>query len=278
VKRECVIFSNASYEVHHRTNMDFEHNIFYQAIVRPPGLAFANALTTTDLGMPNLSKALEQHEAYLRAIERCGVAVRVLETDDFPDSTFVEDVAICTPDCAIMTRPGAPSRTGEVASMKTVLADYFDNILGVDPPGTLDGGDVLDINGHFYIGLSARTNEAGADQLIRMLNDYGMTGEKVLFPAFLHLKSGVSWLENDTVLLVEQFADLPQFQSFDRIILTEEHGYAANSICVNGTVIMPAGYDALSEKLGQYGRDVIKLEMTEFQKVDGGVSCLSLRF
>jgi len=259
-------------------NMDFDHNTFYQALVRPPGLAFAHALTSVDLGMPNLSIALEQHQAYVRAIERCGVAVRILETDDYPDSTFVEDVAICTPDCAIITRPGAASRKGEVKSMKSLLVDYFDNIYEIDPPGTLDGGDVLDINGHFYIGLSARTNEDGADQLIRLLNDYGMTGEKVLFPFFLHLKSGVSWLEDDTVLLANQFSDLNQFQSFERIILTEEDAYAANSICVNGTIITPAGFPKAAEKLTHAGHDIIELEMSEFQKVDGGVSCLSLRF
>lgn len=258
--------------------MDFEHNTFYQAIVKPPGLALSNALTTVDLGTPNLSKAIEQHEAYLRAIERCGVAIRVLEADEFPDSTFVEDVAICTPDCAILTRPGAPSRMGEVETMRTVLSDYFDEILEIDPPGTLDGGDVLDINGHFYIGLSERTNEPGADQLIRILNIYGMTGEKVLFPAFLHLKSGISWLENDTVLLAGQFADLPQFQSFNKIILKEVNAYAANSICVNGTIITPAGFPEVVNKLVDSGHDIIELEMSEFQKVDGGLSCLSLRF
>jgi len=258
--------------------MDSDHNTFYQAIVRPPGLAFANALTSLDLGVPNLSKALEQHEAYVRAIERCGVVVRILETDDFPDSTFVEDVAICTPDCAIITRPGAASREGEVASMGAVLTDYYDNILEIDVPGTLDGGDVMDANGHFYIGLSERTNEEGADQLIQILNAYGMTGEKVLFPEFLHLKSGISWLENDTVLLAHQFNDLPQFQSFERIILKEENAYPANSIWVNDTIITPAGYPEVSEKLKRTGHKIIELEMSEFQKVDGGLSCLSLRF
>jgi dimethylargininase len=258
--------------------MDSDHNTFYQAIVRPPGLAFANALTSVDLGTPNLSKAVEQHEAYILAIERCGAEVRILETDDYPDSTFVEDVAICTPDCAIITRPGAPSRLGEVASMRGVLVDYFDNILEINQPGTLDGGDVLDIDRHYYIGLSARTNENGADQLIAILNDFGLTGEKVSFPAFLHLKSGISCLEDDTVLLANQFVDLIQFQSFERIILKEENAYAANSICVNGTIITPAGFPEVIEKLRLTGNDIIELEMSEFQKVDGGLSCLSLRF
>jgi len=259
-------------------NMDSDHNTFYQAIVRPPGLAFADALTSLDLGIPNLSLALEQHGAYIRAIERCGVAVRILETDEFPDSTFVEDVAICTPHCAIITRPGASTRQGEVESMRLVLADYFDDILEIHTPGTLDGGDVLDINGHFYIGLSERTNEAGADQLIHILNDYGMTGQKVPFSSFLHLKSGISWLEDDTVLLANVFADLTQFKSFKRISLEEENAYSANSICVNGTIITPAGYPEVADKLILSGYDIIELEMSEFRKVDGGLSCLSLRF
>lgn len=258
--------------------MDSDHSTFYQAIVRPPGLALAHALTSLDLGVPNLSKALEQHEAYILAIERCGIAVRILETDEYPDSTFVEDVAICTPDCAILSNPGAPSRRGEVESMRHVLADYYDDIHEIEFPGTLDGGDVLDADGHFYIGISARTNEEGADQLIRILNDYGMTGEKVAFPSFLHLKSGISWLEDGVVLLAKQFIDLAPFQSFDRIIPKEESAYAANSICVNGIIITPAGFPDVAEKLSRAGHKIIELEMSEFQKVDGGLSCLSLRF
>ncbi len=258
--------------------MDSDHNTIYQAIVRPPGLAFKDALTSLDLGMPNLSMAVGQHEAYVRALERCGVNVRVLETDEFPDSTFVEDVAICTHDCAIITRPGAESRMGEIDSIGHLLVDYYDQILKIETPGTLDGGDVLDINGHYYIGISARTNEAGADQLIQILNNFGMTGEKVVFPAFLHLKSGISWLDNDTVLLANQFAGLQQFRSFNRMVLTKENAYAANSILVNGTIITPAGFPDVLEKLNRTGQNIIELEMSEFQKVDGGLSCLSLRF
>lgn len=162
--------------------------------------------------------------------------------------------------------------------MRGVLADYYDQILEIESPGTLDGGDVMDANGHFYIGLSERTNEHGADQLIQVLNEYGMTGEKVLFPEFLHLKSGISYLENDTVLLANQFLNLPQFKSFERIILKEENAYPANSIWVNGTIITPAGFPEVSEQLKRTRHKIIELEMSEFQKVDGGLSCLSLRF
>jgi dimethylargininase len=251
---------------------------FHQAIVRPPGVAFANALTSIDRGMPNLSAAIEQHAAYVRAVERCGVSIRILEPDEYPDSTFIEDVAICIPDCAIVTRPGTESRQGEVESIRGVLADYFDETREIDAPGTLDGGDVLEANGHFFIGISDRTNESGANQLIRLLNDYGMTGEKVSFPAFLHLKSGVCLLDGDTVLLANPFSDLEQFEGFKRIVTKEEDGYAANSIRVNGTIFTPAGFPRVSTRLCNAGFDVIELEMSEFQKVDGGLSCLSLRF
>ena len=105
-----------------------------------------------------------------------------------------------------------------------------------------------------------------------------MTGQKIIFPAFLHLKSGVSWLEGDTVLLANQLSGLKQFKSFERIILKEEDAYAANSICVNGTIITPAGFPSAAQKLRGGGHDIIELEMSEFQKVDGGLSCLSLRF
>jgi dimethylargininase len=258
--------------------LNSETSTFHQAIVRPPGVAFASALTSIDRGMPDLSAAIEQHDAYVRAVERCGVSIRILEPDEHPDSTFVEDVAICTPECAIVTRPGVESRQEEVESIRAVLADYFDETHEIAAPGTLDGGDVLEVNGHFLIGLSARTNESGANQLIRLLNNYGMTGEKVSFPAFLHLKSGVCLLDEDTVLLANQFSDLEQFERFKRIVTKEEDGYAANSIRVNGTIFTPAGFPRVSAGLCDAGFDVIELEMWEFQKVDGGLSCLSLRF
>jgi dimethylargininase len=258
--------------------LNYETSTLHQAIVRPPGVAFANALTSVDLGMPDLSAAIEQHDAYVRAVERCGVSIRILEPDEYPDSTFIEDVAICIPDCAIVTRPGAESRQGEVESIRGVLADYFDETRKIDAPGTLDGGDVLEANGHFFIGLSDRTNESGANQLIRLLNDHGMTGEKVSFPAFLHLKSGVCLLDEETVLLANQFSGLEQFERFRRIVTKKEDGYAANSIRANGTIITPAGYPRVSAELCDAGFDVIELEMWEFQKADGGLSCLSLRF
>ncbi len=139
---------------------------FRRAIVRPPSRTFADGLTASSLGPPDLDKALAQHATYCAALERCGLTLTYLAADDaLPDSTFVEDPAILTAKLAILTNPGAPSRRGEVASIARALPEFFDHIVRIETPGTVDGGDVCQADEHFFIGLSDRTNEDGARQL-----------------------------------------------------------------------------------------------------------------
>src|SRR3954447_11357396 len=143
---------------------------FTRAIVRPPASSFAKGITSSDLGAPDLSLALEQHEAYCRTLERLGLALARLPGDaELPDSTFVEDAAIVTSKGAILTRPGAPSRAGEVTAMGAALAQWFPRLDRITPPGTLDGGDVCEAGDHFFIGVSHRTNPEGAAQLAKWL-------------------------------------------------------------------------------------------------------------
>ena len=143
---------------------------FTHAIVRPPADTFAAGITSSSLGAPDLALALEQHEAYCRTLERLGLSlVRLAPDPDFPDSTFVEDAAIVTTRSAILTRPGAASRAGEVAALGAVLGEWFPELAEITAPGTVDGGDVCEAGQHFFIGLSDRTNSEGAAQLAEWL-------------------------------------------------------------------------------------------------------------
>src|SRR3954469_25832550 len=139
---------------------------FTHAIVRPPAATFSSGITSSGLGPPDLALALEQHEAYCRTLERLGLSlIRLAPDAAFPDSTFVEDTAIVTGRGAILTRPGAPSRAGEVTALGAALAPWFPKLDGITAPGTVDGGDVCEAGDHFFIGVSQRTNAEGAAQL-----------------------------------------------------------------------------------------------------------------
>jgi dimethylargininase len=223
--------------------------------------------------------ALAQHEAYVDALRSLGLEVTVLPADnDYPDSTFVEDVALCTSQFAVISNPGAPSRNGEKAGIETVLSKMFDRVEAIASPGTVDAGDIMMVGSHFFIGVSSRTNVDGANQMIAILERYGRTGSKVSMPNVLHLKSGLSCLENDNLLVSDAFMDHAEFRDFHRIRIVPEETYSANSLWINGTVLVPAGFPGTLARIQALGYPTIVLEMSEFQKVDGGLSCLSLRF
>ncbi|MCK5794742.1 MAG: hypothetical protein KAH12_08540 [Anaerolineales bacterium] len=253
--------------------------MFKNAIVRKPCPALAKGLSSASLGNPDYSKALVQHENYVAALHQCGMEVRVLEADPhFPDSTFVEDVALCTPVCAILTNPGAPSRNRETVAMKPVLQSFYSKVESIEFPGTLDAGDVMMVGKHYYIGISERTNPAGAAQLIQILEKHGMSASVVPLFEMLHLKSGLSYLEQNHLLVSGEFIKNPTFVDFQRIEVDPQESYAANSLWINSTVLVPAGFQRTLEKIQKAGYDTKILDLSEFQKLDGGLSCLSLRF
>ena len=253
--------------------------MFKNAIVRKPSPEIIDGLTSASLGKPNYSKALDQHEKYVDALIGCGLEVKILEADSrFPDSVFVEDVALCTSGCAIVTNPGAPSRNGEKLEMEAVLQSFYKHIEAIEAPGTLDAGDVMMVGKHFYIGLSQRTNAPGADQLIGILKRYGMTGSAVPLYEMLHLKSGLSYLEQNNLLISGEFINHHAFADFQKIEVDPDEGYAANSLWINSTVLVPEGYPKTREKIEQAGYKTKVLDVSEFRKLDGGLSCLSLRF
>lgn len=253
--------------------------MFTKAIVRKPCSRMIDGLTSASLGKPDFNLALEQHAGYVEALRSCGLEIEVLDPDPrFPDSTFVEDVALCTPACAIVTNPGAPSRNGEKKAIGKVLKSFYRHIEIIESPGTLDAGDVMMAGNHFYIGISGRTNEEGAAQLSVILERYGMSSSHIPLHRMLHLKSGCSYLENNNLLVAAELLTHPAFEAYHHIKVDPAEEYAANSLWINGTVLVPAGFPNTRNKIEGEGYRTITLDVSEFQKLDGGLSCLSLRF
>jgi len=249
-----------------------------RAIVRRPGKQMAAGLTTATAGPPDYPKAAAQFDAYVHALADCGVSVSVLDPlEGYPDAHFVEDAAVVTPDLAVITHPGAATRRGETPSIAAALKP-FRKTVWIEPPGTLEGGDVLMLDGHFLIGLSARTNSAGAAQFGDAITAYGCTWEAVPVGAGLHFKSSVNQVGPTTVLTTPALADHPALARFDRIVVAPQESYAANTLLVNGRLMMPVGYSDTRRKLRALGRPIIELDTSEFRKMDGGLTCLSLRF
>ncbi len=253
--------------------------LFTNAIVRLPAPSLRDGLTSSNLGKPDYRMALGQHIKYTETLKELGLNVKVLpENDLYPDSTFIEDVALCTPSFAVITTPGAFSRRGETDNMRQVLSEYFNIIEEITLPGTLESGDIMMAGDHFYIGISQRTNNEGADQMIKILENHGMTGSKIYLKKMLHLKSGASYLENNTMLVCGEFTENKEFEKYNRIVVSEDDSYAANSLWINGKVLVPDGFPGTKKKIEEAGYETITLDVSEFRKLDGGLSCLSLRW
>ena len=254
---------------------------FTAAIARLPSASFADGLTTAGLGAPDLTLALGQHHAYGTALARLGLRVTTLPPDaGHPDSTFVEDTAVVTARGAMIARPGAPSRAGEIAAMRPVLESCVDRVTAIAAPGTLDGGDVCQAGSAFFIGRSHRTNEAGARQLADWLEGLGYSATTIDIrhdDALLHLKSGIAWLGGRDLVVAEGLAAHPAFAGYRRLVVPAAETYAANCVRVNDAVLMASGFPALAERVSALGYRVVTLDMSEFRKLDGGLSCLSLR-
>jgi dimethylargininase len=252
--------------------------MFTFAITRKPGENFAQGLTTSNLGAPNYELMLRQQQAYVETLRSLGLEVIVLEAQpDYPDAHFVEDTAVVTPDVAVITNPGATARQGEQDTIEPVLARYR-STARIQPLGTVDGGDVLMVGAHFFIGISERTNQQGAEQLGRILAEYGNTWTAVPVDAGLHLKSGVNYVGKNTLLLTEEFATMGVFEGYEHIVLDKAEEYAGNTLLINDCLITPQGFPNTRKKLEALGLAIIELDVSEVRKMDGGLTCLSLRF
>jgi dimethylargininase len=256
--------------------------MFTQAIVRTPGPNYADGLTRVDLGAPSFELTLRQHAAYCDALRAAGLALTVLPADPaHPDGTFVEDTAIVVHEGAILTRPGAPSRLGEVDAVAVALRRFHPDAASIVDPGTVDGGDICEAGRHVFIGISHRTNEEGARQLAAWLATHGYTASTVdirAMDSILHLKSGIACLAGERLLLIPELAGHPAFAGYDRVLLDADEIYAANAVQVNDKVFVASGYPKFARNLRTLGYDLVELDMSEYAKLDGGLSCLSLRF
>ena len=252
--------------------------MFKYAITRRPAKTFARGITTSDLGAPSYELVLRQHAAYIDTLKSIGLNVIELEPlPDYPDAHFVEDTAVVTPEVAIITNPGAPSRRGEEKSIAGVLLQYR-QIEYIQAPATVDGGDVLMVGSHFFIGISERTNHQGAQQLAAILEKHGKTVSAIPVGAGLHFKSSVNCVAPNTLLMTRDFADHEAFCGYDRIMVDSEESYSANTLWINSHLLMPRGFPGTKSKLKNLRLPVIELDVTEMQKMDGGLTCLSIRF
>jgi dimethylargininase len=251
---------------------------FTRAIVRVPGPDAGEGLTTAELGRPDFSRLLAQHAAYVEALHSLGLEVTVLPASPgYPDAYFVEDTAVVTSEVAVITRPGAPSRRGEIVSIEPALAAHKP-IVRIEPPGTLDGGDVLFAAGRFFIGLTDRTNEAGAGQLGRIVAAHGHPWTAVPVESGLHLKSSVNTLGGVNLAVTPDFSSRKEFRGYDLLVLDPGEEYAANVLWINGTLLIPAGSPRARQKYERLGLPILEIETSEMRKMDGGLTCLSLRF
>ncbi len=252
--------------------------MFTHAIVRKPGDDFARGITTSNLGPPHYELMMKQHEAYVKTLRSLGLQLIVLNPlPDYPDAYFVEDTAVVTPDVAIITNPGVEDRKGEEDTIEQALVTYRKTVR-IRAPGNVDGGDVLMVGPHFFIGISERTNREGAKQLGCILEEYGYTWTIVLVEAGLHLKSSVTYIGKNRLLITERLAGRDEFKQYDNIIVDKTEEYAANTLLINNSLITPKGFPNTMKKLESTGFDIIELDVNEVRKMDGGLTCMSLRF
>ena len=235
-------------------------------------------LSFVDRAPIDLARAHEQHRAYQRALAALGCEVRELPAEPaFPDAVFVEDVAVVVDEVAVMTRPGAESRRGEGPSVARALADYRE-LRAIEAPGTLDGGDVLRIGKRVFVGESARSNADGIAQLRAILGEYGYSVHGVAIRGCLHLKSAVTALADDTVLLQPAWVDREAFADYRIIEVDPAEEHAANVLRIGDRVISPACFPCTHERIRAAGIEVVAVDVSELQKAEGAVTCCSLVF
>lgn len=256
---------------------------FTRAIVKPPGTNFAMGISSIiGGGQPDVAVAITQHDQYCETLRGCGLRITKLAADlRYPDSTFIEDTAVLTSRAAIIARPGAKSRVAETAAAAIPLGKYYEIVYEIEAPGTLDGGDVCEVDGDFLIGLSGRTNTEGARQLTALLRELGHKSVIVDIRSskeLLHLKSGLSYLGDGVFVASPDVSLRPALERYEVITVSPAEAYAANCIRVNDYIMIAAGYPRLFAAITSRGYRVATLPMSEFKKMDGGLSCLSLRF
>ena len=254
---------------------------FTHAITRKPAASITLGLRAVDTGNPDLALMQSHHADYIATLRRTGATVVELEAlDAFPDSVFVEDTALCLPEGAVIMRPGAPSRLGEAALMAPHLAVLYGDLRRIEGAQSfIEGGDILVSETEIMVGRSARTNAAGVAELAATVADWGHKVREVFTPpGVLHFKTDCSLLDGQTVLSTERLASSGCFPGYKVIYTAPGEEACANAIRFNDLVIMPAGFSATRDRILAAGFDVAEIGNSECAKLDGGMSCLSLRF
>lgn len=252
---------------------------FTHAIARPPVASIVDGLRAVDRGRPDLETYLAEHASYLEALQHCGIETLLLRPlEDYPDSVFVEDAALCLPEGFIVLRPGAPSRRGEAGEMARDFEQQGYSFRKIGR-GNVDGGDILVTDRVIMVGKSARTDSEGFSHLAELLAAWGYAAKLVDTPdGVLHLKSDCAILDSDTVLATRRLAQSGCFEDFRVLEVPGGEEAAANCIRVNDHVLAPGGFPATRDLLESAGYSVMTVPAGQAALLDGGLSCQSLRF
>lgn len=252
---------------------------FATAITRTPSATVTSGLRAIDQGAPDPALFRSHHAAYISALQATGAEVIQLPAlENYPDSVFVEDTALSLPEGAIIMRPGAPSRLGEAVEMATVLPEYFRQVRYLDT-GHVEGGDILVTSREILVGKSARTDERGVAALQDIVSDWGyQLRELQTPPGVLHFKTDCGLLDDDTILSTRRLAASGCFADYTILHVADGEEACANAVRFNDVVLFPAGFPKTASMLRDHGYQLVEVPNTEAAKIDGGMSCLSLRF
>jgi dimethylargininase len=254
---------------------------FTAAITRAPADSCVNGISTANLGTPDPALFRKQHAVYVAALERAGLTVTVLAADErFPDSVFVEDPAFCLPEIAILLSSGAPARQGEAEVIEPAIRSFYgQHTCNMSDGALVDGGDILVTDNEILIGLSNRTNSYGINEITEIVRPWGYTVRPVDTPTgVLHLKTDCATLGGDTVLATRRLAASGIFDGYEVMLVPEGEEAAANAVRINDTVLLAAGFTQTADELSHAGFAIECLDISEARKLDGGLSCMSLRF
>ena len=240
-----------------------------------PSLA-EGEVTFIDRQTVDYELALQQHATYCNALEKCGVEVKRLSVNpDSPDSCFIEDTAIVVDEVIIVTTIGSPARQHESRNVAPELARYGE-IIHIQLPATIDGGDVLRIGRRLYVGVSGRTNSQGFHELAQILQQWNYEVIPVELKSCLHLKTACTAINEETVLLNPHWVAPEVFSDYNVLSVPEEEGWAANTIRVGNTVFLQYGFPETLKLVEKYHDSIVTLDISEFRKVEAGLSCLSI--
>ncbi|MGD1925753.1 MAG: dimethylarginine dimethylaminohydrolase family protein [Paracoccaceae bacterium] len=252
---------------------------FTHAVVREIAESATGGLRAVDTGAPDLARFRQDHTDYVAALRETGAEITVLPAlESFPDSCFVEDAALCLPGCAVIMRPGAPSRLGEAAAIQPCLEGLYSTVLTISN-GFIEGGDILVTGREILVGRSARTDSDGVAELTRLTEALGHDVREVETPpGVLHFKTDCSLMDDETILATPRLDASGCFEDYRVIHTAEGEEACANAIRFNDLVLFPAGFPRTRDRLTDAGYAVREIGNSEAAKLDGGMSCLSLRF